>query len=313
MRAVAPPLRTYSCDSRMPRLPPVENSAPDAFAREVLAGRRIFGRDFRPVAFELLGDELREAGQRPLPHLGARDADDDGVVRPDDDPCGDLGRAVGGARDTRAPNGRSNPSASPPPIAAEPMTKERRLILRVVIHGRPLLHALAAAWIAARTCWNVPQRQMLVIAASMSASVGFGLLVQQRRRRHDHARLAVAALRHVVLEPGLLHLDAARRSAARPSIVVIFLPARALTGIDARTRRRAVDVHRARAALGDAAAVFGARHADPFAQHPQQGRVGSASTSCVFPLTVRFAIRVAPQSKTIGNKRPPQSGLNLWR
>jgi len=23
---------------------------------------------------------------------------------------------------------------------------------------------LAAAWIAARTCWNVPQRQMLVIA-----------------------------------------------------------------------------------------------------------------------------------------------------
>ena len=34
--------------------------------------------------------------------------------------------------------------------------------------------ALAASWIAARTSWNVPQRQMLVIAASMSASVGFG-------------------------------------------------------------------------------------------------------------------------------------------
>ena len=35
-------------------------------------------------------------------------------------------------------------------------------------------HAFAAAWIAARTCWKVPQRQMLVIASSMSASVGFG-------------------------------------------------------------------------------------------------------------------------------------------
>ena len=37
-----------------------------------------------------------------------------------------------------------------------------------------LPHALAAAWIAARTCWKVPQRQMLVMLASMSASVGFG-------------------------------------------------------------------------------------------------------------------------------------------
>src|SRR4030095_11994723 len=28
MRAVAPPLRTYSCEERMPRLPPVEKSPP---------------------------------------------------------------------------------------------------------------------------------------------------------------------------------------------------------------------------------------------------------------------------------------------
>jgi hypothetical protein len=67
------------------------------------------------------------------------------------------------------------------------------------------LHALAAAWIASRTCWKVPQRQMLVISPSMSASVGFGLLVS-RPHRHDHAGLAVAALRHVVVDPGLLHL-----------------------------------------------------------------------------------------------------------
>ena len=46
--------------------------------------------------------------------------------------------------------------------------------LRYVVHGR-LPHALAAAWIDARTCWKVPQRQMLVMALSMSASLGFGL------------------------------------------------------------------------------------------------------------------------------------------
>ena len=45
--------------------------------------------------------------------------------------------------------------------------------LRNVVHGC-LPYALAAAWIASRTCWKVPQRQILVIASSMSASVGFG-------------------------------------------------------------------------------------------------------------------------------------------
>ena len=42
--------------------------------------------------------------------------------------------------------------------------------------------------------------------ASMSASVGFGLFLSSSADRHDHAGLAVAALRHVVIDPGLLHL-----------------------------------------------------------------------------------------------------------
>ena len=83
----------------MPRLPPVDEIAPDALARDVLAGRRVFGRDLRPVAFEFLGDELGEAGERALAHLRARDADHDGVVGPDHDPGVDFGRAVGGADD----------------------------------------------------------------------------------------------------------------------------------------------------------------------------------------------------------------------
>src|SRR5262249_59697691 len=42
------------------------------------------------------------------------------------------------------------------------------------IHDCLPAHALAAMWIASRTCWKVPQRQIFVIASSMSASVGLG-------------------------------------------------------------------------------------------------------------------------------------------
>src|SRR5690606_5280340 len=68
--------------------------APGAVAREVLARRRIFGGHLRPVALQFLGDELRQAGQRALAHFGARDADDHGVVGPDDDPGIDLRRGA---------------------------------------------------------------------------------------------------------------------------------------------------------------------------------------------------------------------------
>ena len=78
--------------------------APDAVALQVLAGRRIFRRHLRPVAFELLGHELGEAGEGALSHLDAGDADHHGVVRLDHDPGVDLGRRFrggGGARSER--------------------------------------------------------------------------------------------------------------------------------------------------------------------------------------------------------------------
>src|SRR5262249_9616839 len=74
--------------------------APRALVREVPTGRDPFGHDFLPIALELFGDELGEAGERPLPHLRTRDADHAGVVGPDDDPGIDLvapGRALRGA------------------------------------------------------------------------------------------------------------------------------------------------------------------------------------------------------------------------
>ena len=76
--------------------------APDALAGDALAGGGIFRGDLRPVAFEFFGDKLREARQRALPHLGARDAHDDGVVGTDHHPGIDLGRAVGGVNELRS-------------------------------------------------------------------------------------------------------------------------------------------------------------------------------------------------------------------
>ena len=58
-----------------------------------------------------------------------------------------------------------------------------------------------------------------------------GLLLEQRRHRHDHAGLAIAALRHVVLNPGLLHL-VQRAVLRKPLMVVICLPSTVLTGTE---------------------------------------------------------------------------------
>src|SRR6266851_4469651 len=82
-----------------------EKVAPYALAGHALAGRRIFGGDFRPVAFQFFGDELGEAGEGSLTHFRARDANDDGIVGPDHHPGVDLGRAVGGAHHGRATEG----------------------------------------------------------------------------------------------------------------------------------------------------------------------------------------------------------------
>ena len=74
--------------------------APDAIARKVLARRRHFGGDVLPVALEFFSHQLRQASERALAHLGARDTDHTGLVRFDDDPGVDFRnsrRALGGS------------------------------------------------------------------------------------------------------------------------------------------------------------------------------------------------------------------------
>src|SRR6185369_6463039 len=151
--------------------------APGALAGDALARRRIFGGDLRPVAFELFGDQLRQPGERALAHFRPRDADDDGVVGPDHDPGIDFRRAVGGAHDRGAAEGKieaeCEAGAGRGGADDKGATADARCS-NVLVHGWPP-QTVAAAWIASRTCWKVPQRQMLVIASSISASDGFGL------------------------------------------------------------------------------------------------------------------------------------------
>src|SRR5438477_2208308 len=178
-RAVAPPRRTYSCDSRMPRLPPVEKS-PQARLRFTLSpgvGYSILTLDqlhssssatscARPV---IVPCPISERTTRMLTVSSGPIATQ--TPTPGEPSC---------ARATAGPNGRRSPNAKPPVTAAEPTINERRFILmcRSLCLGRCvdrfpyLLEGAAAA--------DVGDRGVDVRVG------GLGLLLEQRRHRHDH-------------------------------------------------------------------------------------------------------------------------------
>src|SRR3546814_15927323 len=81
-------------------------------------------------------------------------------------------------------------------------------------------------------------------------------LLQQRRRGHDLAGLAVAALHHLQLQPRLLQGRALRRLADRLDRSNRAV-ADAVDRCDAGPRRRAADMHGARTAQRLAAAELG--------------------------------------------------------
>src|SRR4051812_17153724 len=180
-------------------------------------------------------------------------------------------------------NGTFSPSARPPPAtAAEPTMNLRRescLPLPNVIFLMARSLRLAAGGRA--TGCHVDRFADALIGAA-AADVGHRrvnvlvgrprVLLQERRRRHDLAGLAVAALRHVDRRPGLLHrMRRVRRKPLDGDDLV--------GGLDAADRNRArahhfaVDVHRAGAALRDAAAVFRAGEANVLADDPEERRV----------------------------------------
>jgi hypothetical protein len=129
----------------------------------------------------------------------------------------------------------------------------------------------AASLIAARIRMYVPQRQMLpAIAWSMSASLGWRLVLSSA---HDLAALAVAALRHVVLDPGGLHglADTVFADGFDRGDLLAFGRRKRR---HARAHRRAVQVDSAGAAQRLAAAELGAGHAERVTQGPEKRCAG---------------------------------------
>ena len=175
MRAAAPPLRTYSCDSRMPRLPPVEN-APQARLRATLwpgVGYSVVTFDQSHSSSSATSWARPVSVPWPISERAMRMTTvSSGRITTQTPISGEPSAA----RTTCGPTREVEAERQPPPTAAVPMKNERRLIFGTKFMCA-LPYAFAAAWIAARTCWKVPHRQMLVISRSMSASVGFGLFL----------------------------------------------------------------------------------------------------------------------------------------
>src|ERR1700682_4535147 len=201
IRAVAPPLRTWSCEVRMPRLPPVEKS-PHARLRATLWP----GVGYSVVTF----DQSHSSSSATS------------WARPVRVPCPISERAMrittvsSGRITTQAltsgepsaarttvgpPKGRSRPSARPAPAVAVPTTKARRLSL-----GMMCLFMVAPSGVRG----GVDGLTHLLERAA-SANIGDGLvdigvgrlrlLLEQGCHRHDHAALAISALRNVIGDP----------------------------------------------------------------------------------------------------------------
>src|SRR6267378_4677042 len=172
---------------------------------------------------------------------------------------------ISGLAACAADQGRWKPTASPPPMAVEAFRKSRRVI-RMALSGLDLLRRRmdrgsdprirAAAAEVGHGLVDVPVRRI-------------GLRAQQRHCGEDLAALAVSALRHLMLDPGLLHrveLPALRKAFDRHDALASGCGRRER----ARAHRLAVHVNGAGAALPDAAAELGTLHVEHVAQQPEQ-------------------------------------------
>src|SRR5690349_1396507 len=198
-RAAAPPLRTYSLDCRMPRLPPVEKSPQT----------RLRATDWAGVGYSVVTFAQSQSSSSATI-----------CARPVSVPCPISERAIrtttvssgrmttqalisgapSCARTTPVPNGIFRPRVSPAPTAAVPMTNARRSIFGVfVIMAVPLCLRRGVNGLA-----HLLERAAPADVGDPRVDVGVGglrLVLQECRHRHDHPGLAVTALRHVVVDP----------------------------------------------------------------------------------------------------------------
>jgi hypothetical protein len=109
---------------------------------------------------------------------------------------------------------------------------------------------------------------------------GLGGLGEQRSRRHDLSRLAIAALRDVDFDPGALDGMTAGGGEAFNRCDVFSGHGR--NRRDAAADRGALDVHGTGAAERHAASEFSAGHVEGVAENPEQRHVGIDVDRCGF-------------------------------
>ena len=102
---------------------------------------------------------------------------------------------------------------------------------------------------------------------------GIGFFCEQRDGRHDLSRLAVAALRDVFGNPGLL--DGMQAFGGNSFNCGDFLSGDAADLSDAGASGFSIDVNGAGAAERHAAAEFSAGHTERVAEYPEQGHFGT--------------------------------------
>src|ERR1700691_1540221 len=186
MRAVAPPLRTYSFEARIPRLPPGEKS-PHARLRATLCP----GGGYSVVTFDQShSSSSATSWARPV-----------SVPWPISDRAMRMTTVSSGwittqalisgepsaARTTVGPKGMSRPSARPVPTAAVPMTKARRLrvgiwFMAISSNVRGGVNCFAHLFESATTA-NIGDGVVDVLVGRLR------ILLEKRRHRHDHAAL----------------------------------------------------------------------------------------------------------------------------
>src|SRR5215510_670619 len=206
------------------------------------------------------------------------------------------------------PLGRSNPMARPAPAAAVPMTKERRLSLTCLF---------MASSSGAR---GGVDRLAHLLEGAAAADIGDGLVdilvgrlrlfLKQRRHRHDHAALAIAALRNIAGDPGLLHPVQLAIRAGQAFDGGDLLAGGLADGHAAGAHRHAVDMDSAGTALCNAASIFGSGQSDVLADCPEKWRIVFDVDADCLAIDVEVCHRVSPYrpnpSRGPGGKLEPE-------
>src|SRR5579871_67367 len=288
MRAAAPPWRTYSCDVRMPRLPPVPISRHTRLRARFWPGVM----DSVVTFFQSHSSSSATSWARPvfvpwpISVRAMRITQVSSGLITTQALTSTPSFAVAACALEAASAGTWKPSARPPPAAAVvPTTKARResfvLLELFVMADLPRSLGLVAidrgGLATARHLGRHVDGGADALVGAAATDVGhrfvdvligrLRVLPQQRRCRHDLPGLTVAALRHIDRGPGLLHRV---RACGRQALDGDDLVAR-LDGTDRdRTRSHdfAVDVYGAGTALRYAATILCAREADLLPDHP---------------------------------------------